>query len=172
MEERKADPCVFRLIRDDVVLIVMDICVHADDITVAGESEACDFLSTVLVFLRTTGGEFSWYLGCAFERDRKRGVLRAPQRALIESVVSRYGFNTVSDLPAYQSANLGPRRNDEPVYDKPVRAAVGSLIWLGGMTRPDIVSAVRAVIRQARDPAGRRWRAVRKIIACVKKTNI
>ena len=71
----------------------------------------------------------------------------------------------MSDLPASQSADLGPRRNDDPLCDKPVRAAVVSLIWLGGMTRPDIVNAVRAVARQALDPAERHWRAVRKRIA-------
>ena len=68
--------------------------------------------------------ELSWFLGCAFERDRKGGVLRASQRAFIESAVSRYGVGAVSDLLASQSAYLGPRRNDEPVCDKPVRAAV------------------------------------------------
>ena len=101
MEQCKEDPCVFRLIRDGVV--VMIVCVHVDDITVAGESEACDFLSTYLLEeFQTTGGELSWYLGCAFERDRKGGVLRASQRAFIESVVSRYGVDAVSDLPASQ----------------------------------------------------------------------
>ena len=58
-------------------------------------------------------------------------------------------------LPASQSADLDPRRNDEPVYDKPVSAAAGSLIWLGRMTRSDIANAVRAVARQAHDPAER-----------------
>ena len=97
-----------------------------DDITVAGESEACDFLSTCLLEeFQTTGGELWWYLGCAFERDKKGGVLRASQRAFIESMVSRYGVDAVFDLPTSQSADLGPRRNDEPVCDKPVRAAVG-----------------------------------------------
>ena len=108
-----------------------------DDITVAGESEACDVLSTCLLEeFQTTEGELSWYLGCAFERDRKGGALRASQRAFIESLVSRYGVDAVSDLPDFQSAHLSPRRNDEPACDKPIRAAVGSLIWLGGMTRP------------------------------------
>ena len=114
--------------------------------------------------------ELSWYLGCAFERGRKAGVLRASQRAFIESVVSRYGVDAVSDLPAFQSADLGPRRDDEPVCDKPVRAAVGSLIWLGSMTRPDIANAVRAVACQAHDPAERHWRAARKMIAYLNKT--
>ena len=77
----------------------------------------------------------------------------------------------MSDLPASQSADLGPRRNDEPVCNKPVRAAVGSLIWLGGMTRPDIANAVRSLARQAHDPAERHWRAVRKIIAYLNKIN-
>ena len=145
---------VFRLIKDGVV--VMIVCVHVDDITVAGESEACDFLSTCLLEeFQTTGGELSWYLGCAFERDKKGGVLRASQRAFIESIVSRYRVDAVSDLPASQSADFGPRGNDEAVYDKPVRAAVGSLIWLGGMARPNIANVVRAVARHAHDPARR-----------------
>ena len=170
IEQCKADPCVFRLIRDDVV--VMIVCVHVDGITVGGESEACDFLRTCLLEeFQTTGGELSWYLRCcAFERDRKRGVLRASQRAFIDSVVSRYGVDTVSDLPASQSADLGPTRDEEPVCDKPVCAAVGSLIWLAGMARPDIANAVRAVARQAHKPAERHWRAVRKIIAYLSKT--
>ena len=169
MEQCKADPRVFRLIRDGVV--VMIACVYVDDITVAGESEACDFLSTCLLEeFQTTGGELSSHLGCAFERSRKGGVLRASQRAFIESVVSRYGVDAVSDLSVSQSADLGPRRNDELVCDKPVHAAVGSLIWFRGMARPDIANPVRAVARQAHDPAERHWRAVRKIIAYLNKT--
>ena len=148
----------------------MIVCVHVDDITVAGESEACDFLSTCLLEeFQITGGELSWYLGCVFESDRKGGVLRASQRAFIECIVSRYEVDAMTDLPASQSADLGPRGNDEPVCDKSVRAALGSLIWLGGMTRPDIANAVRAVARQVYDPAERHWRAVRKIIAYLNK---
>ena len=169
MEQCKADPSVFQLIKDGVV--VMIVCVHVDGITVAGESEACDFLSTCLLEeFQTTEGELSWYLGCAFERDRKGGVLRALQKAFIESVASRYRVDAVSDLPASQSADLGPRRNDEPVCDKPVRAAVASLIWLGGMTRPDIANAVRAVASQAHDPTEKHRRAVRKTITYLNKT--
>ena len=111
MEQFKADPCVFRLIRDGVV--VMIVCVHVDDIILAEEPEACDFQSTSLLEkFQTTGGEHSWYRGCAFERDMKGGVLRASQRAFIESVVSRYGVDAVSDRPAPQSADLGSCKGD------------------------------------------------------------
>ena len=169
MEQCKADPCVFRLRIDGETTMIL--CVHVDDIIVAGESEVCDALyASLLQEFQTTQGNLSWYLGCAFERDKAGGVLRMSQRAFIESVASRYGVNTVSGLPASQSADLGPRREREPVCDKPVRAAVGSLIWVGGMTRPDIANAVRAVARQAHNPAERHWRAVCKIISYLNGT--
>ena len=38
------------------------------------------------------------------------------------------------------------------------------------MTRPDIANAVRAVARQAHDPAERHWRVVRKIISYLNET--
>ena len=38
------------------------------------------------------------------------------------------------------------------------------------MTWPDIANAIRAISRQAYDPAERHWRAVRKIIANLNKT--
>ena len=107
----------------------MFIYVHVDDITFQRESEACDFRSTCLLKeFHSIGGNLSWCVGCAFERDINRGVLRAPQKAFIESVVSLYGVDAVSDLPASQSIDLGLRVNKKPVFDKPVRAAVGSLI--------------------------------------------
>ena len=58
MEQCKVDPCVFRLMRDYVV--VMIVCVHVDDIiTVAGELEAYDFLSTYFLKVFQTTGENS-----------------------------------------------------------------------------------------------------------------
>lgn len=75
--------------------------VYVDDINVAGEPDAGDFLSTCfLEEFQTLGGELSWYLERAFERDRERVVHRMLQRAFKESVGSRYGVDAVSELPA------------------------------------------------------------------------
>ena len=83
-------------------------------------------------------------------------------------IPSRYGVDAVSDIPVSHSADLGPRRNDETVCE-PVRVALGSFIWLSGMTRPDIANVVKVISRQAHYPAERHWRAIRKIIACLHK---
>ena len=108
----------------------MIVCVHVDCFTVAKVPEACEFLSKCLPEkFQTTGGELSWYLRCSFEHYINEDV-NSSQRALIESVASRYGIDAEWDLPASQSADLGPRRKDESVCDKPVLAAVSSLTWL------------------------------------------
>jgi len=117
----------------------------------------CFFVKCLLEPFQTKGGELSWYLGCAFERDMKEGIPRVSQRELVETVVSRYGIDAETDLPASQSTGVGPRRDDESVCDKPVRVAVGSLIWLSGMARVDIANAVKAAVRQSHDPAEMHW---------------
>lgn len=52
---------------------------------------------------------------CAVERDRKEGALGASQGGFVESVISRYGIDAESEFPAWQSADLGPRRNNRLV---------------------------------------------------------
>ena len=47
MEQCKTDPCVFRLIREGIV--VMTMTVHVDDMAVAGPREEVDKLLEVLV---------------------------------------------------------------------------------------------------------------------------
>lgn len=67
------------------------------------------------------------------------------QEFLLKSEVSRNGTVAGSDLVACQSGDFRPRRDGESVRDKPVRAAVGGLIWLPGLTRPNIDNVVKAV---------------------------
>ncbi|CAN0307868.1 unnamed protein product, partial [Ascophyllum nodosum] len=47
---------------------------------------------------------------------------------------------------------------------------VSGLLWITGMTQPDIVSAVRALSRYAHNPTARHWKVVRKIISRLKAT--
>ena len=46
-----------------------------------------------------------------------------------------------------------------------MREAIGSLMWLSTMTRPDITNAVRAVARYAHEPTERLWQAIMKILS-------
>ena len=80
-------------------------------------------------------------------------------------MLSRFGENSSSDTPATPGVELGPREEGVPKGDWPYREAVGSLMRLSTMTRPNISNAVRAVARHSHNPTDRHWKAVLKIMA-------
>ena len=122
------------------------------------------------MFPSTDLGDLSWYLGCAFERNLDKGTLRMSQSAFIDSMVSRFEIETESELPAFTTGDLGPKRDDEADCDMPVKAAVGCLLWVAGNTRPDVANPVRAIARHSHNPSPRHWKGLRKIMGYLKGT--
>ena len=165
MEQCRTDPCVFRMVADGKVELIM--AVHVDDIVIAGSDETCRDSHAALTTNFPTNylGELTWYTGCAFKRNWELGTSAITQKAFVESMLNRFGVNSSSDIPATPGVELGPREEGEPKGDWPYREAVGSLMWLSTMTRPDISNAVRAVARHSHNPTDRHWKAVLKIMA-------
>ncbi|CAB1104429.1 unnamed protein product [Ectocarpus sp. CCAP 1310/34] len=81
-EQCKADPCVFRKMVDEVV--VMIIVVYLDDILVAGSDEDCKGLLASLnkKFPTKNLGECERFDGCAIERDVESTTLKISQTAI------------------------------------------------------------------------------------------
>ena len=166
MEQSKADPCVFRKVVDGEVTLI--VCVHVDDLAVTAKDKKTfdDFYAQLKEeFAVNDMSDLSWYLGCAIERDRKEGVMKITQTAFVDSLVDRFDVRYATQTPASVEFELGPKMTHEKKGEWPYKQAVGGLLWISGMTRPDIASAVRAVARHAHNLAARHWRAVRKIIA-------
>ena len=59
----------------------------------------------------------------------------------------------------------------EPDVDQPFRSLVGHLIWLANQTRPDILSAVRAVARYFHAPKLLHWKAALRILMYIRFTS-
>ena len=131
---------------------------------IAGSDEACrDFHAALNNKFPTNNlGELTWYTGCVFKRNWELGMFEITQKAFVESMLNRIGVNSSSDIPATPGVKLCPREEGEPKGDWPYREAVGSLMWLSNMTRPDISNAVRAVARHSHNPTDRDWKAVLK----------
>ena len=68
-QKSRTDPCVFRMVVDGKVELVM--AVNVDDIVIAGSDEACrDFHAALNTKFPTNHlGELTWYTGCAFNRN-------------------------------------------------------------------------------------------------------
>ena len=163
-EQCKADPRIFRNIVDGVV--VMIVGVDVDDLLVVGGSEEdCESLLVSLnkTFPTNDLGEYIWYHGCGIARNVELGTIKLSQEACVESLMRRFNVHSTCNIPAFPRADLGPKREDKPGGDWPVRELVGSLLWLSTTTRPDITHAVRAVARYAHEPTERLRKVITKI---------
>ena len=145
---------------------------YVDDLLIVGSEEDCESLLTTLnkKFPTNNLGEYTWYDGCGIERDVELGTIKLSQEAYVESLIKRFDVQSISDIPASPGADLRSKQDDEPGGDWPVRGAVGSLMWLSTMTRPDIPNAVRAVARYAHEPSERLWQAIMKILSYLNGT--
>lgn len=84
----------------------------------------------------------------------------------------RLGEAHAVKIPADQHQDLSIQTMDgehTPV-NVPYKEAVGSLLYLAMVTRPDIAYAVNAVSQYAETPSKERWNAVKRIIKYVKGT--
>ena len=153
-------------------VVKLNLVVHVDDILVSGEKEACDELHHTLneIFPTETLGELKWYLRCAVERDWQHGSVAIKQPAMIDTLTKRFHVIVQSDTPASTVADLRPTTADVTMVDCPFREVAGGVMWLGGMTRPDIANAARAVPCHSHNPCERHWKAVVKILSYLNST--
>ena len=171
LEQSKAAPCVFRKVVDGEVTLI--VCVNVDDLAVTAKNKnTFDDIYAQLKYKFSVNdmGDLSWYLGCALERGKMEDVMKMTQTAIVDSLVDRLDIQYETQTPASVELDLGPKIIHEKGGDWPYKQAVGGLLWISGITRPDIASAVRAVARHAHNPAARHWKAVRKIVSYLKAT--
>ena len=164
MEQCMTDPCVFRLIREGKLVLIL--AVHVDDMTVAGTRvEVNKLLVTLNKDFETNDlGELSFFTGCTITQNTEKGLTSISQKMFMETIAIRFDVTTTSPYPASPCANLGARVEGESGGTWPYKEAVGGLMWLVFMSRPDITNAVRAVSRHSNSPAERHWKAVLQII--------
>ncbi|CAM9241671.1 unnamed protein product, partial [Sphacelaria rigidula] len=109
-------------------------------------------------------------MGCAIERNWRKGTIYVNQTTFVDTMLKRFEVTEFSDIPASVFADLGPVKQGDKVLDRPYRSAVRGLIWLAGVTRPDIANAARDLARQSHDSCERQWRRVLKVLAYLNTT--
>ncbi|CAB1099177.1 unnamed protein product [Ectocarpus sp. CCAP 1310/34] len=79
-------------------------------------------------------------------------------------MLKRFDVTTTAFTPAATDADLGSKGHDEPAVDKPVREAIGCLMWTK-LTRPDIALPLNKLQKIAHSPTGRIWNALVRIMS-------
>ena len=166
-EQCEADACVMRLVKDGGVSVV--IVVHVDGIFAIGRKSRCDKFSDDLdAYVPITNlGELRWYAGCRFERDRVVGTVKISQQASAEKIVAKCGVTRGKPTPMV----VGLRLDEFVEVEEPFRSLVGHLMWLANQTRPDMLSAVRAVARYSHSSKLVHWKATLHILQYIRLTS-
>ena len=160
MEQCMTGPCVFRLIQEGKLVPIL--AVHVDDMAVADTRVEVNKLLVTLNkdFEMNDLGELSFFTGCTITQDTEKGLTSISQKTFIETFARRFDVTATSPYFASPCANSGARVEGESGGTWPYKEAVGGLVWLVVMSRPDITNAVRAVSRHSNSPAGKHWKAM------------
>ena len=121
-------------------------------------------------------GEVAYYLGCLITRDRKARTVMFDQQRYAQTVAERFEIRKTSVIPvstgkAPVSKTDGPQ-NDAEITEMrgiPYREAVGALMWVANMTRPDLAYTAHTLAKFGDNPGPEHWKAVES--ATVPETN-
>lgn len=172
------DSCVYYRIIPEKEYTIMVI--YVDDGLICSSNpnvltEIVDFLKTHFKVRSLPANRF---VGIDITRDRPNRTLSISQPDFIMSLLKRYNMEECFpvSIPANPiirlTPSMSPKTEEERQMMKkiPYRECIGSLMYLMGMTRPDIALAVNQASAFVQDPGAEHWDAVKKIMAYLLKT--
>lgn len=117
---------------------------------------------------KITIGDSSMFVGMQIERDRKRKSIFVHQSAYVKRVLNKFRMSDAKPgcIPFDPHSVLCPMSKEEIKNESmPYREAVGSLMFLAIVSRPDIAYSVSSVSRYLNNHNDDHWRAVKRIFA-------
>lgn len=171
LKATEADPCVFTDISNEEKFI---LALYIDDGMIAStnKDKIKSFLDYLANEFEITVSPLDTFLGVQIKRHAD-GSLFINQSRYIEKLIKRFRLEEAHDvaIPADQHQDLSLwAPNDGEVVHVPYKEAVGSLLFLTTVSRPDIAFAVNAVSQHAESPKKVHWNAVKRILKYVKGT--
>ena len=113
-------------------------------------------------------GPANHFVGLSISRNRHERTLFVTQLDYIRKILQR--FHMLDCLPKNLPADPGARLQKKTDENFPYREAVGSLMYLGLASRPDISFAVGQISQFCENPGTIHWTAVRRIFSYLKGT--
>ena len=165
-----ADPCLFIFINGDERVFLV---IFVDDGLVAATHEyLIDKLFNKLGerFQITSTREVCNYLGMEISRLGD-GSIFINQGKYIREILARFNMSEANSVSTPIECNWNHVLVDKKECKAPYREAVGSLIFLQTVSRPDISFAVNVVSRDLENPTEEHWRLVKRILRYLKGTS-
>ena len=150
------------------------VLVWVDDIVVAGATEeAVNEIKSQLNenFKMDDRGDLNWFLGMQILRSHDK--ITVDQTKYIETVLQEFNMSDCKAVATPGEVNLKLVKSNEGkklVDPKRYRSLVGSLLFIGKQTRPDILNIVNQLSRFLDKPDESHWKAAKRVLRYLKGT--
>lgn len=179
LEQCKSDQCIYFRIEEKDILI---ITIYVDDILAFyNKPERGEEIQNLLSmhFKMKILGPVSSILGVRVVRNRALNRISIDQELYIEDILKRFQMSDCNpvtspmDVGQRISRDLCPKSEEEKedMRSVPYREAIGSLLFLGMLTRPDITFATNFLARYCENPGRVHWGAVKRIFRYLRGTS-
>ena len=118
-------------------------------------------------------GEAHHILGMSIRRERETKSMFISQRKYLESVLQRFGMENCKPIstPLEYGKHFNKLSENQEAFDKEIyQQAIGCLIYLSTVTRPDIAAAVGILSRFMSNPSKDHWTGIKRILRYLKGT--
>ena len=151
------------------------VLIWVDDIVVAGATEeAVNEIKSMLNenFKMDDRGALNWFLGMQILRTHDK--ITVDQKKYIETVLQQFNMSDCKAVATPGEVNLKLVKSDDEeqklVDPKLYRSLVGSLLFIGKHTRPDILHIVNQLSRFLYKPNESHWKAAKHVLRYLKGT--
>lgn len=118
-------------------------------------------------------GPVNHFLNMEIERDGPTGSIAISQRANIKQLLKRYGLEDCRSVSTPLEPNFQVACNVEDckrVSQLEYQSLIGSLMYIGICTRPDIIHSVSKLSQKNKDPHGEHFTAAKRVLKYLNKT--
>lgn len=171
LKQSEADPCVF--VSDDI-RVTLYIAIYIDDgLVVSSDKISADKLIKHLQReFEIKISPLGLFLGMQINRQVD-GSIFVGQQQYLGKVLERFHMERANSvtIPADNHQSLGDYSDEgHESRNFPFREAVGSLLFIANVSRPDIAYAVNSIAQFSEKPLKAHWNAVKRIFKYLKGT--
>lgn len=167
----KADPCVYQIRREGVLVLIL---IYVDDILILSQKE--EYIDEIKINLSNKVdlkdlGNVGNCLGIEFTRTPQQISLH--QRGYIKDILQRFGMTDCNPVstPLDKNVKLSKSEDRTPEDEElPYRELIGALTYLAQCTRPDISFSVSYLSQFNNCYKYAHWTAAKRILRYIKGT--
>lgn len=160
--QSQADNCIYTgIFNGNRVFLI----IYVDDALVISSSD--QLIKEIIEYLKQAFQikELNLRYFVGMEIERINNCIHIHQRNYIQQIIDKFGMNTANPASTPADVNVIITKNlDENVVNFPYREAIGSLLFLSTVSRPDISFSVNVLSRYVNNPGQQHVNAVKRVI--------